>query len=70
MPELVPAHPAVTRNLHKNRSDVRGDLSIRALWNRGTDCIIDVRVTDTDARSNLSKYISFMHLSFHQPGTA
>jgi hypothetical protein len=24
-------------------------------WNRGTDCIIDVRVTDTDAKSNLSK---------------
>jgi hypothetical protein len=29
--------------------------SIRGLWTRGTDCIIDVRVTDTDAKSNLSK---------------
>jgi hypothetical protein len=24
-------------------------------WARGTDCIIDVRVTDSDAKSNLSK---------------
>jgi hypothetical protein len=55
MPVLVPAHPSVTRNLHKNRSADRGDLSIRGLWNCGTDCIIDVRVTDTDAKSNLSK---------------
>jgi hypothetical protein len=55
MPVLVPAHPSVTRNLYKNRSADRGNLSIRGLWNRGTDCIIDVRVTDTDAKSNLSK---------------
>ncbi len=39
----------------KPPSDDRGDLLIRGLWIRGTDCIIDVRVTDTDARSNLSK---------------
>jgi hypothetical protein len=55
MPVLVPAHPSVNRNLRKNRSADRGDLSIRGLWQRGTDCIIDVRVTDTDAKSNLSK---------------
>jgi hypothetical protein len=30
-------------------------LLIRGLWARGTDFIIDVRVTDTDAKSNLSK---------------
>jgi hypothetical protein len=24
---------------------------IRGFWERGTDCIIDVRVTDTDARA-------------------
>jgi hypothetical protein len=47
--------PAVSRNFHKNRGEIRGDLSIRGLWNRGTDCIIDVRITDTDAKSNLSK---------------
>ena len=27
----------------------RGDLAIRGLWNRGTDGVIDVRVTDVDA---------------------
>jgi hypothetical protein len=47
-------HP-VTRNLHKNRDELRGDLLIRGFWGRGTDCIIDVRVTDTDAKSNLNK---------------
>jgi hypothetical protein len=52
---LVPTHPSVSLNLHKNRNADRGDLSIRGLWQRQTDCIIDVRVTDTDAKSNLSK---------------
>ena len=47
-------HP-VTRNLHKNRDELRGDLLVRGFWGRGTDCIIDVRVTDTDAKSNLNK---------------
>jgi hypothetical protein len=56
MPELDPQdQPAVSRNLHKSRGEIRGDVSIRGFWNRGTDCIIDVRVTDTDAKSNLSK---------------
>ena len=55
MPDLVPNQPSVTRNLHKNKGELRGDLLIRGLWARGTDCIIDVRVTDTDAKSNLSK---------------
>jgi hypothetical protein len=31
--------------------DERGDLLIRGFWTRGTDCILDVRVTDTDAKS-------------------
>jgi hypothetical protein len=31
--------------------DERGDLLIRAFWTRGTDCILDVRVTDMDAKS-------------------
>ena len=29
----------------------RGDLRIRGLWQRQTDCILDIRVTDTDLRS-------------------
>jgi hypothetical protein len=31
------------------------DILIRRLWARGTDCIIDVRVTNTDAKSNFSR---------------
>jgi hypothetical protein len=31
--------------------DERGDLSIRGFWEKGTYCIIDVRVTDTDQKS-------------------
>jgi hypothetical protein len=53
--ELDQDQPAVSRNLHKNRGETRGDVSIRGLWTRGTDCIIDVRVTDTDAKSNLQR---------------
>ena len=29
----------------------RGDLLIRGFWKAGTDCILDVRVTDTDSKS-------------------
>jgi hypothetical protein len=32
-------------------NDNKGDVLIRGLWEKGTDCIIDVRVTDTDAPS-------------------
>jgi hypothetical protein len=31
--------------------DERGDLLIRGFWTAGTDCILDVRVTDTDSKS-------------------
>ncbi len=55
MTESAQAPPAVTRNLYKNREELRGDLCIRGFWTRGTDCIIDVRVTDTDAKSYLSR---------------
>jgi hypothetical protein len=30
--------------------DERGDLLIRGFWASGTDCILDVRVTDTDSK--------------------
>ena len=53
--DLDQAKPPVTRNLHKNRDDLRGDLLLRGFWGRGIDCIIDVRVTDNDAKSNISK---------------
>jgi hypothetical protein len=31
--------------------DDRGDILLRGFWAHGTDCIVDVRVTDTDAKS-------------------
>jgi hypothetical protein len=52
MPELAPNPTAVTRNLHRNQGELRGDSLLRG---HGTDCIIDVRVTGTDAKSNLSQ---------------
>jgi hypothetical protein len=55
MSHMDQANPPVTRNLHRNRDELRGDLLIRGFWGHGTDCIIDVSVTDTDAKSNLSK---------------
>ena len=45
----------VSRNLQNSQNEDRGDLLIRGLWERGTDCILDIRVTDTDAKSNRSK---------------
>ena len=33
----------------------RGDLLVRSLWKNGSDCIIDVRVTDLDAPSYASR---------------
>jgi hypothetical protein len=43
-----------TQNNHKEAAtgeDERGDLLIRGFWTAGTDCILDVRVTDTDSKS-------------------
>ncbi len=33
------------------KEDDRGDILLRGFWARGTECIVDVRVTDTDAAS-------------------
>jgi hypothetical protein len=35
--------------------DERGDLLIRGFWTAGTDCILDVRVTDTDSKSHCKR---------------
>jgi hypothetical protein len=40
---------------NKNCNEDRDDILIRGLWTRGTDCIIDVHITDVDAKSNRSK---------------
>jgi hypothetical protein len=47
MPDLVPANPSVTRIYPRKEGEERGDVLIRGLWAHGTDCIIDVRVTQT-----------------------
>jgi hypothetical protein len=47
-------HP-VKRLFRNSIKEDRGDILIRGLWSRGTDCIIDVRMTDVDAKSNRSK---------------
>jgi hypothetical protein len=54
MQELDPNLP-VKPNFHKNQGKDRGDGLIRGLWAGGTNCIIDVRITDVDAVSNRSK---------------
>ena len=41
----------VRRNFRKHKGEEeRGDILIRGLYANGTDCIIDVRVTDLDAK--------------------
>ena len=45
--------------------DLRGDLIIRGLWEKGTDCIIDVRVTDTD-QASYRKYTPIKVLEMHE----
>jgi hypothetical protein len=50
-----PASPAVKRLFQNNRTEDRDDILVRGLWARGTDCIIDVRITDVDAKSQRSK---------------
>jgi hypothetical protein len=44
-------HP-VKRLFRNSLKEDRGDILIRGLWSRGTDCIIDVRITDVDAKLN------------------
>lgn len=52
--EETPSTPKANPNHSKdhNANDgKRGDILIRGLFNRGTDCIIDVRATDLDSKS-------------------
>jgi hypothetical protein len=46
---------SVKRLFRNNRNEDRGDILIRGLWAQGTDCIIDVRIMDVDAKPNRSK---------------
>jgi hypothetical protein len=42
--------PAVKRLFQNNCTEGPGDIVVRGLWARGTDCIIDVCITDVDAK--------------------
>ena len=46
---------SVKRLYRNNANEDRGDILIRGLWANGTDCIIDVRITDVDAKSQRSR---------------
>jgi hypothetical protein len=41
--------------LHKRQGEERGDVLIHGLWQQGTDAIIDVRITNLHAKSNISQ---------------
>jgi hypothetical protein len=43
--------PSETSDKQPTKQDDRGDILLRGFWARGTECIVDVRVTDTDANS-------------------
>jgi hypothetical protein len=43
--------PAAKRLFQNNCMEDRGNILVRGLWARGTDCIIDVHITDVDAKS-------------------
>jgi hypothetical protein len=49
--EKVNTCPATQTNAKPASEDDRGDILLRGFWARGTDCIVDVRVTNTDAKS-------------------
>jgi len=50
----APAPSAVSAPLPTPNDD-HGDLLIRGLWSSATDCILDVRITDTDAKTYQAK---------------
>ena len=53
-PAIHPCRVAENEAVQTDNQD-RGDILIRGLWEKGTDCIIDVRVTDTNAPSAINK---------------
>ena len=52
-PEAVdpPCADDPTPEVTTKAEDLRGDLLVRNMWRNGTSCILDVRMTDTDAKS-------------------
>jgi hypothetical protein len=47
--------PAVKGLFQNNRTENHGNTLVRGLWARESDCIIDVRIKDDDAKSQRSK---------------
>jgi hypothetical protein len=43
--------------------ELRGDIAAHGFWKRGTTAIVDVRVTDTDAKSNRGHDVNELLLS-------
>jgi hypothetical protein len=57
-PEINPSASITDSDKNMNATDSngdRGDLLIRGFWENGMDAIIDVRITDTDAKSYASR---------------
>jgi hypothetical protein len=57
-PEINPSASITDSNKTMDATDTngdRGDLLIRGFWENGMDAIIDVRITDTDAKSYASR---------------
>jgi hypothetical protein len=63
-PRIHPCRPVVptsakedpiVKRINPQVNDNHGDILVRGFWARGTDCIIDVRVTNTDAKSQRQK---------------
>jgi hypothetical protein len=46
----APLSSPVVRDNHN-----QGDLMIHGFWSRGTDCIVDIRITDLDSKSYQTK---------------
>jgi hypothetical protein len=49
--EKVNPCPATQTNAKPASKEDRGDILLRGFWARGTNCIVDFRVTNTDAKS-------------------
>jgi hypothetical protein len=55
-PSMCTANPS-SENEATGKDD-RGDLLLQGFWARGTDCIVDVHVTDTDAKSYVKRALA------------
>jgi hypothetical protein len=47
--------PAVKRLIQNNHKEDRGNILVRCLWACRTDCIINIRITDVDTKSQRFK---------------